>query len=573
MRHYLNDIEITPRNRSSIGIKSNFTGDPNELQLSTDSIVLPREGMAIILNHVQTTGLFEGIPYRIEVDPGVSIEYYVDLTENFTIKQNEVEITVKKRKGYDNFKERAEGTTFELMLSKNVQFNTFKVPYFVIQDDQLVKGITLLVSTYIMTREAIDAGKELFDATKVLIKAVTPVGAPIPGPDWGAIIIAVIDFIFKLAYFALILVALTTLLVKLFVLVFPPKRNLLGCKFKELAQKSCQYLGYNFQSISILDIETNLTMLPVPLTKDRPKLFESLPDELFSPFNKGVPTSSDVVQTVWGFLESLELMFNAKIRVFNNTVYLERRDFWQNLTTSLILPALNIQAERDDSYTFNTPDIWKRYLIYYATDFTDLHSIDGEVYDVSKTEYSTEALNVTNTDLVTIKGLNEVQIPYALGSRKGKLNWVETIGKGFFEVIDAITGLFGGGTNYAGQIGERKDCLQISSNYFSITKILWTVNGKQPSDYLQIIDANAIWQKYHYINQIQLNGWIERQSAPVMLTGQDFVTLLGNNYATINGLNCEILEIEYFDESKQSVITYREPLDYATGKVNTQRIF
>ncbi|CAB4152354.1 hypothetical protein UFOVP611_6 [uncultured Caudovirales phage] len=571
MRHYLNDIEITPRNRQSIGIKTDFTGNPNELQLSTDSVILPREGMDLIINHVQTTGVFEGIPYRVEIDPGVSIEYYVDLTENFTIRQNEVEITLKKRKGFDNFRERAEGTTFDLMLSEGVVFDTFNVPYFVIQDDQIVKGITLLVSTYIMTREAIDAGKELFDATKVLIKAVTPVGLPIPGPDWGAIIIATIDFVFKLAYFALILVALTTLLIKLFVLVFPPKRNLLGCKFKELAKKSCQYLGFNFES-TILDIESNLTLLPVPLTRDRRKIFEWLPDELLAPFNKGVPSSSDVIQTVWGFLETLELMFNAKIRVFNGTVNLERRDYWENLTTNLILPALNLQVDRDDEYTFNTPEIWKRYFIYYSNDFTDIHNIEGEVYDNHDTEFTTEALNVTNPDLVAIKGLNEVQIPYALGSRKGKLNWVELIGKGLFEVIDAITGIFGGGTNYAGQIGERKDCLQISSNYFSVTKVLWTVNGKQPSDYLQIISANALWQKYHYINQIQLNGWIIKQNARVNLTGQDFVNLLGNNFASINGLNCEILQIEYLDENKQSVITYREPFDYATGKVETKQI-
>jgi hypothetical protein len=99
------------------------------------------------------------------------------------------------------------------------------------------------------------------------------------------------------------------------------------------------------------------------------------------------------------------------------------------------------------------------------------------------------------------------------------------------------------------------------------------VNGKQPADYLQIIGANALWQKYHYINQIQLNGYIIRQNARVNLTGQDFVNLLNNNFVTINGLNCEVIEIEYLDENKQSVISYKEPLDYATGKVNTQRIF
>lgn len=572
MKHFLNDIEISPRNRNSFGIKSTFTGNPNELALNSESVILPREGMAIILDHVQTIGLFEGVPYRVEIDPGVSIEYYVDLTENFTIRQNEVEVKLKKRKGIDNFRERAEGVTFELMEKEGVVFDKIQIPYFIIQDDQLTKGITLLISTYIMTREAIDAGRELFDATKVLIKAVTPVGLPIPGPDWGAIIIAAIDFVFKLAYFALILVALTTLLIKLFVLVFPPKRKFLGCKFKELAKKSCEYLGFNFKS-TILDNESGLTMLPVPLIKERKSIFEFLPDEFNSSFTRGIPTSSDVVQTIWGFMQSLELMFNAKITIIGNDVYLERRDFFQNLTTSQILPALNLQTERDGEYIFNTDEIWKRYYIYYTNDFSDLHCIDGEVYDVNAVEYSTEPLNVINADLVSIKGLNEVTIPYALGARKSKLNWVEKIGKGFFEVVDAITGIFGGGTNYSGQIDERKDCLKISSNFFSVTKILWTVNGKQPADYLQIIGANALWQKYHYINQIQLNGWIIRQNARVNLTGQDFVNLLNNNFVTINGLNCEVIEIEYLDENKQSVISYKEPLDYATGKVNTQRIF
>lgn len=572
MKHFLNDIEISPRNRNSMGIKSTFTGNPNELALNTESVILPREGMEIILSHVQTIGVFEGVPYRVEIDPGVSIDYYVDLTENFVIRQNEVEVKLKKRRGIDNFRERAEGVTFELMLSEGVVFNTIEIPYFVIQDNQLTTGITLLISTYIMTRETIDAGKELFDATKVLIKAVTPVGLPIPGPDWGAIIIAAIDFVFKLVYFALILVALTTLLIKLFVLVFPPKRKLLGCKFKELAQKSCQYLGFNLKS-TILDNESGLTLLPVPLIKDRKSIFEFLPDEFTAPFNKGIPTSSDVIQTIWNFFETMETMFNAKITIVGNDVYLERRDYFQNLTTSQILPALNLQTDRDGEYIFNTSEVWKRYYIHFTNDFTDLHCIDGEVYDVNAVEYSTEPLNVINNDLVSIKGLNEVTIPFALGSRKSKLNWVEVIGKGFFEIVDAVTGIFGGATNYAGKIDERKDCLKISSNYFSVTKMLWTVNGKQPSDYLQIIGANAFWQKYHYINQIQLNGWIIRQNSRVNLTGQDFVNLLNNNFATINGLDCEIIEIEYLDENKQSVITYKEPFDYSTGKVNTQRIF
>ena len=114
--------------------------------------------------------------------------------------------------------------------------------------------------------------------------------------------------------------------------------------------------------------------------------------------------------------------------------------------------------------------------------------------------------------------------------------------------------------------------MQISQAYFGVTRLLWTVNGKQPADYLQIIGAEALWQKYHYINQIQLNGWKVKENARVKLTPQDFVTLLGNNYATINGVESEILEIEYFDEAKDAKITYQEAFDYATGKVNTEQI-
>lgn len=571
MKHYINDIEISPRNRSAIGIKSIFTGNPNELQLTTDSIILPREGKDIIMNHIQTTGIFEGIPYRVEIDPNIIINYYIDLTDSLKIRNQEVEVKVKKRKGYDNFKERAEGSTFELMLSKGVVFENFKVPYFVIYEDSAIRAITLGISVYIMTREAIDAGRELFEATKALIKAVTPVGLPIPGPDWGAIIILALDVVFKLAYFALILVALVKLAAQLFVLIFPPKRNLLGVKFKELCVKGCQYLGFNFQS-TILDNESGLTMLPVPLIKDRKSIADLLPDELFPVFNKGIPSSSDSVQTLWELLSSLEVMFNAKIRVFNETVYLERRDFWENLSTSQIIPALNLQGDRDESYEFNSSEIWKRYYIHYTNDFTDIYSVDGVVLDKNNAEYSTEPLNVLNSDLVSIKGLNEVFIPYALGSRKSKLNFWELIAKGFYEIVDAVSGIFGGGTNYAGQIGERKDCLKISQTYFSTTKLLWCVNGKQPADYLEIIGAEALWQKYHSINQIQQNGFIIKENARVKLSGQDFVTLLGNNYASINGIDAEILEINYFDESKESAITYQERKDYASGKVITNQI-
>lgn len=568
MKHFLNGIEITPRNRTAIGIQSDFTGAPMVLELTTETIQLPREGFDIIKNHIQTVGLFEGVPYTVQLDGGVTLEYYVDLTENTKVQQHEVEVTLKKRKGYDNWRERAEGTTFELMLTKGVQFDTFNVPYFIIQDNQLETAITLLISIYVMTREAIDAGKELVEAINEIIKASVPVGAPIPGPDWGAIVLAVLKAIFRLAYFALILVALLDLATKFFVLVFPPKRNFKASKFKELMLKSCAYLGYQFQS-TLLDSEPGWTLLPVPLIRDRQSIFEFLPDEFFAPTNKGVPSSSDTTPTILRFFEACETMFNARTKVYNGVVQFERWDFWADQTTNNLMPALNLQGQRDEAYTFNTSDIWKRYYIKYENDFTDLHCIDAPVYDNHDAEFSTEPLNVINADLVTIKNLQEVQIPFALGARKSKLNWLELLAKAFFEIIDSVTGLFGGGTSYATQIGDRKDALKISQAYFQTTKVLYTVNGKQQSDYFNKVSAKSLWDRFHYINQIQLNGWIIRENVPLRLTSQDFVNLLGNNFADINGKICEILTVKWLDETSTAEISYREPNEYALGKVET----
>ena len=108
MRHFLNGIEIAPRNLDDIGVVADFTGNPDFLKISIDSLVLPREAVEIVKNHIAQVGLFEGIPYKIELSPNVSVEYYVDLLDNLVIKTHEVQCKIKRRKSIDNFFERAE---------------------------------------------------------------------------------------------------------------------------------------------------------------------------------------------------------------------------------------------------------------------------------------------------------------------------------------------------------------------------------------------------------------------------------------------------------------------------------
>jgi hypothetical protein len=328
-------------------------------------------------------------------------------------------------------------------------------------------------------------------------------------------------------------------------------------------------LGYSFQS-TLLDSISGLSILPVPILKEKKSIFDYVANDLNFSFTKGYPTANDSTPTLGNLITAIETQFNAKTKVVNGVVQLEIRNYWQNITPNSIIPALALQGERMDEYTLNLEEAWKRYYIHYQVDYSDTHTLD--FYDPTDAEYSTEPLSPINTDLVTIKGLNDINVPFALGGRKKGLNWIEKFVKVFFEVVDEVTGVFGGGTNFASIIENRVGVLQISSQFYSQTKMLYLIGGKQPANYIDFLSATVLWNKYHYINQIQLNDYKVRNSIRTRISEQDFVDLQTNNFADVNGNIVEILRIEWLDEKSYALISYKEPFDYADGHVETIKI-
>jgi len=564
MKHYLNGVPVSPRNVLEIGLNTDYTGNPNMLQVDTDTVILPREAREIILNHISTQGVFEGIPYTIVTDSGITLEYYVDLAEGSIYRDFEIEVKIKKRKAYDNFFENADGLSFELMNSKGVVFPFVDIPYLIIPDNQLELGVTLSIATYVMTKEAIQATKDLITATRDLIEAITPnIGLP-PAPSLGEIISLSLAVAAQLAYTLSVYVALYKLAQDLFELLFPIVRYNKGCTIKNLIQKGCEYLGYTLDS-TLLDEWDKLTLMPVPLVKDKKGIFNFLKNDLAFSFTKGYPTAQDTVSTLGELIKAVELWFNARTKVYNGVVQIERRDYWRNISTNAILPALNIQDKRQGEYTLNTIEAWKRSYIHYQVDYSDINTID--FFDPTDAEYSTEPLSVINSDLVTIKGLNDINIPFALGIRKSRLSWIEEIAKAFFVLIDGVTGIFGRGTNYVAKIKNRIGVTQLSQQYFGVTKVLYATNGKQPAGYVDKIKASNIYEKYHNIDEININGYKIYTDVPIRLKSDEFVSLLNNNFAYINGVLCEILTIRYIDELSRAIISYKEPYEYASGKV------
>lgn len=565
MRHFLNNIEIAPRNLQDIGVISDFTERENVLSLNVDKIILPREAKSIIDTHIQTQGIFEGIPYRIEMEGGINLDYYVDLIEGAEYRQYETEVKIFKRLGKDSFMSKANGSSFESLVARGVVYNLDTIKYVIVPENQIELGVTLSVTAFSLTKELIDAAERLAYSIIEVIQAYTP-NAGFVSVDTGDIIAMWLKLAARIIYVAALLVALVNLGKKIFELIFPTVREYLGCKVKELISKSCIYWGYSLQS-TLLDSLPGLCLLPVPIQKQKKSIFDFIQNDLTTSFTKGYPTSQDTTSSVGELITAIEDMFNARTRVNNGVVEIERRDYWQNQSSIDLVPALALQDKRQSSYSYNTEDIWKRYYIHYQLDFSDIHTIDEpDFYDA---EYSTEALNVVNPDLINIKGLHDVNIPFAMGSRKEDYNFTEKAALIVFETIDQVTGILGGGTNFANKVEDRLGVLEISQQFFSITKMLYIIGPKQPTNYDLFISASQLWQGYHSINQIQLNDYKVKSEIRTRIRTEDFVNLLTNNYANINGVMCEILNMEWIDEKSFAIITYKEPDDYASNKVTT----
>lgn len=577
MKHYLNGIEISPRNRDSIGVVSDFTGNPEFLSLNVDSIILPREGNDIIKQHIQQNGLFIGIPYTVDLN-GVTIDYYVDLSDSVNkpmVRQHEIEVKIKKRSGNDSFWERANGTSWELIHSMRpdlIDPYLKDIGYYVVRDNIAEMVFSLSIATFIMVKQLYD---EIYNAaTQTNQTATNPV-------------LAALNWIVLVIYWATLLLAIVTMVNQLFKILFPRRKFLKGMYYHDLLKAGCEYLGFNTWPSSItFPNNPGWFILPVPLQETNESFFEKVSGDLPDYFNKGWPTASDTIPTFGDFLRECEKQFNAKVLIdpFTKTVVLERRDWLQQSTQLALTPALNLQPSRDDQYTYNTEDTWKRYYIHYALDYTDTHTVDGYMYGIHDAEYSTEnTVAVTNQDLITIKGLNEVSINFAMGDNKGNLSALEVLAIPFCLGVDIATFFitFGtGGTNYTAQIIDRVNGLKIANEYFAVTKSLYTkivpgtsnkvslATNKYDSDY----SATALWNKYHYINYIANNDFIIRENARLRIHQSDFVSLLQNNYAWIDGKLCEILRLEWIDEKSEASITYKEPFDWANGKVSLLKI-
>ena len=566
-RHIMSGTVVRPKDADEMAFVMDWTGDPERASLSENTIELGLEGYQVFMNHIDQYGASEGIPYYIEIDNVGTLKYYIDPRDAVIRKPDNgdrtITVTIKPRFTNFEFNERAKGTTFELLKRKGAikDSDLIDIPYLIIKDNQVEQLVTLAIATFSVAKETYESVKRTSELVDEAQKAATPNPiVPNPSPsveiDVKGYISLAVKIAINIAYTVLMIIALTNLIRQIIELIYPKLRNFKGMKLKRMIEIGCEYLGYELES-SILDDEFGLTVLPVPLAPRNKSFWDDLIGNQNDALNYGYPTYRDTIDTLDSAIEAVKTTYNAELFVSGNTVKIEQEETFESQSSVTLANTYNNQdGKGQDEIQINTDDWFKRYVLKYSTDFSDKHTAD--IMSGSGVEYSTEPSQVLNDDLVRIEGYMPRNIPFALGSRKNDLNFVENAAKGIAKAADLFMG-----TSLVAKIENRKGALQISSQFFETTKLLWTSSGKQPQNYMDFLSADVIFNKYHRTNAVANSTYTIKESMTIPMDSIKFNDLLENNFVNLEtGETVKILNIQYMPEMREAEVTYRIKNDY-----------
>lgn len=537
-------------NIENIGFRAVFGVELSDQELNTDSLVLVNESKQLILDWVSSNGTFIGIPVQITYDT-MTFDYYIDLTENPIFSDYSIEVKIKKRGAIGGFFEVANALSFELLSARGVVFPIQNIPYVIVKDNQKELGITLAIATfstanaiYLALQKFLDLAAEFAGAL-----ALTP----------GLAISAAAKLILHTAYIVVLVAQLVDLMRQIRELLFPKVRYLNACTIFNLISLGCQNIGYTFSSTFLANLD--LTLLPVPLQKTNESIFNIFENDLNNSFTKGYPTSQDTTPTLGQLISSVLETFALKIKSWNNIIMIETKETFENNSTFSVVPFLNVQESRQNSYSLNTADANLRTYVHYQTDFSDVHTLNN--FEPTDAEYGLQSTITSDADLFLLKGYKDVNIPFSLGVRKNEYTKIEQFALDLFTIVDVFTGL-----STSSIIENRIGVLTISQQFYSVSKLLKVdVNGKQPSNYLDFLRASAIYNNYHKQYEIQTNGFKVYENAPVLMNFAEYEQILLSNYADVNGTKCEVLSIDHIPYSSEAIISYKLPFNYANGKI------
>lgn len=444
LRFYIDDKLVEhPKNARELTINLDFTKE-NDPELSVTSFDFVNENAQTINDYLQggitggSAGIFEGLPFRVEVTEGSNVETlidgYIDLTQTETqFSCYTINTSVGETASTDWLDGSADSFRFAYLYDQGIITDSdfVDVPYIVSAIPKYNDFLLAVISLFVLIKELKKVIQDIVEIVADIAGAMNSIGGVIKAIAYAIYAVALL-----LAIIEMFKIVIDTLIqpIKNHKAMFITTQ---GSK-KGLIDAACEHLGITYQSSLLSGYPWN-RMVIIPEKNKTGKT--NKPGVVRSLFGVSVDpvVSNDKIEK-YGYFEGtfkdlligLKEMFNAKIIMEDNTLFFEHKLFFKK-SSSYLLPDLY-----NDFYGTNASELTSNYVLKFQTDTIDLNTIDD--YQGTLVQSTLTPVDIKNKKNVLLKNLKTIEIPFALAKRKNELTIVEKVVDGFLEISDAVIG-------------------------------------------------------------------------------------------------------------------------------------
>lgn len=508
-------------------------------------------------------GIFEGIPIQLRISDGqptyLAFDGYLDMTDDFQIVDpTTIKAKIKKDSGLQNLDDLSSGLTWEYLYQEGILTNSdmIWIPYIIEEKFDFVAFLLLSLSIYSLTVTLIDLIKGIAQSTASGLTAIILLG---------------LEIIYALA----MIVYLISLINDFIKFIVQPIRFHKGMRLRRLLEIGSNHLNYAYNTTIDEISNNNIVLLPSKDSIDEEGNFilQDMGGTIFEA-GQGFPGARDFGYTFGEILTLVNKTFNAKIALKNGTIeqHSLNSSWWLQQSTYTI-PDILIETKK-----YNTEDLSSNRLITFTPDPQDkniMQNYKGMSYEIITTPITTSI-----TKNVCLKGLDEISIPYSLGIRKNKANWLEKLLDVFIiglnPLFDLSNAIGGSSVTPVPILNTRNGSLKLESPYVNVPKMLYLTDdgtNQLPSNYHDVWSAKQLYNKYYVYDSFvgsNPNQWIIQEGIKIPFGFEDFLSLIDNSYFYDNNGNiAQITKIEWSVSQDFAIVDYKYKQVYTTNLKET----
>jgi len=558
----------TPANLPEINLSAQWgtREGQTEQEISTSSIDFVLEDAKLLNEHVASglnggVGIFEGVPYKINLDNQNIFDGYIDLTNDAQfIERERVLANIVKTDGADWLNDVADGFSFGYLREKKfiVSSDYETIPYVLNYRPEAFIVCQLTITIFLLQKELAQGIRQIALESANLIALIPAFNFGGPIVDLGKIVAQAIRLTAQIIYTGAVVFALVQSIKDMINQFFPPVRRYLGMKEKRMFETGLKYLGLEFKSTIFDDpIWKDATFLPSK--RKRGGLFGNTRSDDY-----GNPNLQSAVYNFGDFIRVMISKYNGDFKITDGVFQFERRDYWDKLSTYILPDVETNQTTRMSELSYNTSEFVKNYFISFEYDIQDQNTLDDD--DGRNYQIIASPIATNNEKLRIGKGLAQIRPPFALATRKTGLTNYEKVLLSVAKLTDTVSNLLGKKSNLASQIRDRVGMMQLSSDQTTVDKFLFINNEEL---FKQQPTAEMLWNSFHFIDsfapvvdpitrETTHNQHIIRNAEKVPFCLDDWKKLIGNNkFTNESGQTGEIISIDWNFQQGFANIQYK----------------